>query len=79
MITVLTLCMSDDSLYLQDEYFYGYKQAYRREDDIATVNAGIRVLFEDNSNIIKEMAFGYGGMAPITVMATKTMAAIVGK
>lgn len=63
----------------QDEYFYGYKQAYRREDDIATVNAGIRVLFEENSNIIKEVAFGYGGMAPITVMATKTMAAIVGR
>ena len=32
-------------LYWQDEYFYGYKQAYRREDDIATVNAGIRVVF----------------------------------
>ena len=43
------------------------------------MNAGIRVLFEENSNIIKEMAFGYGGMAPITVMATKTMAAVVGK
>ena len=43
------------------------------------MNAGIRVLFEENSNIIKEMAFGYGGMAPITVMAIKTMAAVVGK
>ena len=64
---------------LQDEYFCGYKQAYRREDDIATVNAGIRVQFEENSNVIKEMAFGYGGMAPITVMATKTAASMVGK
>ena len=25
------------------------------------------------------MAFGYGGMAPITVMATKTAASVVGK
>ena len=40
MSTFLSLCLSDDPLYWQDEYFYGYKQAYRREDDIATGNPG---------------------------------------
>ena len=60
-------------------YFYGYKQAHRREDDISIVNAGIRVLFEEDSNVIKEIALAFGGMAPTTVMATTTMAAAVGK
>lgn len=68
-----------DFICLQNEYFYGYKQAYRREDDIATVNAGIRVMFEDNSHVIKELSLAYGGMAPITAMASKTMAAVVGR
>ena len=32
----------------QAEFFAGYKQAHRKEDDIAIVNAGIRVYFDDN-------------------------------
>ena len=64
---------------LQGEYFMGYKQAYRREADIATVNAGMRVVFEENSNVIKEMSMAFGGMAPITVMAVNTMKAVVDK
>lgn len=64
---------------LQNEYFGGYKQANRREDDIAIVNAGFRVLFEDNTNVIKEMAMAFGGMAPTTVMAVKTMKEVVGR
>ena len=63
----------------QNEYFMGYKQAYRREDDIATVNAGMRVVFEEKSNIIKEMSMAFGGMAPITVMPVNTMKSVVGK
>jgi len=35
-------------------------------------------LFEDNSNVIKEMAMAFGGMAPTTVMAVKTMKEVVG-
>ncbi|KAL3874744.1 hypothetical protein ACJMK2_037715 [Sinanodonta woodiana] len=61
------------------EYFFGYKQAYRREDDIATVNAGMRVLFEENTNVVKEMALAFGGMAPTTVMAKQTMNNVVGR
>jgi xanthine dehydrogenase iron-sulfur cluster and FAD-binding subunit A len=68
------------SIYMiQNEYFGGYKQAYRREDDIATVNAGIYVQFEDNSNVIKKLSLAYGGMSVITVMPTKTMSAAVGR
>jgi xanthine dehydrogenase/oxidase len=63
----------------QNEYFFGYKQANRREDDIAIVNAGIQVTFETNSNIIKGMRLAFGGMAPTTVMATKAMKNCIGR
>ncbi|XP_077989770.1 xanthine dehydrogenase/oxidase-like [Glandiceps talaboti] len=63
----------------EDEYFYGYKQSPRREDDIAIVNAGMRVLFESGTNIIKDLALSYGGMAPTTVMAKRTMDALIGR
>ena len=74
------------ALYLffhQSEYFYGYKQAHRRDDDIAIVNAGMRVVVERDDHRsgwrVKDCALSYGGMAPTTVMALKTMKAIVGR
>ncbi|XP_062598165.1 xanthine dehydrogenase/oxidase-like, partial [Saccostrea cucullata] len=63
----------------QNEYFFGYKQANRREDDIAIVNAGIQVQFEPSSNNIKGMRLAFGGMAPTTVMATKAMKNCIGR
>ncbi|XP_070578679.1 xanthine dehydrogenase/oxidase-like [Ptychodera flava] len=63
----------------ENEYFYGYKQSPRREDDIAIVNAGMRVAFENGTNIISDLAISYGGMAPTTVMAKKTMTALIGR
>lgn len=61
----------------KNEYFYGYKQAYRREDDIAIVNAGIRVLLE--GNIVREMRMAFGGMAPTTVMPVNAMKQAIGR
>ena len=69
----------DSFPFIQNEYFGGYKQAYRREDDIAIVNAGMYVQFEDNSNVIKKLSLAYGGMSVITVMPNKTMTAVVGR
>ncbi|XP_074641263.1 xanthine dehydrogenase/oxidase-like isoform X2 [Tubulanus polymorphus] len=63
----------------EDEYFYGYKQAHRREDDISIVNAGCRVVFEPGSTVINRLYLAYGGMAPTTVMALKSMNEAVGK
>ena len=67
----------------QNEYFYGYKQAHRRDDDIAIVNAGMRVIVQRDSSTsewkVKDCALSYGGMAPTTVMALKTMKALVGR
>ncbi|KAJ8309320.1 hypothetical protein KUTeg_014194 [Tegillarca granosa] len=63
----------------QIEYFWAYKQAHRRDDDIAIVNGGMKVVFENNSNVIKDMALAFGGMAPTTVMAVKTMKQVIGR
>ena len=63
----------------QNEYFGGYKQSPRRDDDIAIVNAGMRVRFEDNSTVIKDISLAFGGMAPTTVVARKTMKELNGK
>jgi len=65
---------------MQNEYFEGYKQSPRRDDDIATVNAGMRVLFEDNNSIIiKDMTLCFGGMAPTTVVAAETAKQLIGR
>ncbi|KAJ8955150.1 hypothetical protein NQ318_009043 [Aromia moschata] len=55
-----------------DQYFQAYKQARRREDDIAIVNAAINVIFERKSNVIADISFGFGGMSFKTVTAPKT-------
>lgn len=62
----------------QNEYFYGYKQAHRKEDDIAIVNAGMRVLFKDETNIIEDCSLHFGGMDAITTTATKTQEMLPG-
>lgn len=55
-----------------DTYFEAFKQARRREDDIAIVNEAVWVKFEPKSIIIKDISFGFGGMSFKTVNALKT-------
>lgn len=63
----------------QGEYFSAFKQASRREDDIAIVTCGMRVLFQKGSNQVEEIKLSYGGMAPTTVMAGKTCRELIGR
>ncbi|CAH0714490.1 unnamed protein product, partial [Brenthis ino] len=53
------------------QYVKAYKQAKRREDDISIVTAAINVEFESDTNIIKNINLAFGGMAPVTKIATK--------
>ncbi|CAI7670474.1 unnamed protein product [Penicillium pancosmium] len=55
-----------------------YKQAKRKDDDIAIVTAGFRVRL-DEEGIVEDCGFAFGGMAPTTVMATKAQEAVAGK
>ncbi|BFZ59273.1 hypothetical protein YB2330_000279 [Saitoella coloradoensis] len=60
------------------EWVQSYKQAKRKDDDIAIVNAGMRVRL-GGGNVVEEIDLCYGGMAPTTVAAKKTMAFLKGK
>ncbi|XP_021947177.1 xanthine dehydrogenase/oxidase [Folsomia candida] len=78
------ICKSEEILqsilipYLkEDEYFWGFKQAKRRDDDIAIVNAGMFVRFEVETNTIQKISLAFGGMAPTTVMARTTQSSLV--
>ncbi|RZB77506.1 xanthine dehydrogenase, partial [Asbolus verrucosus] len=61
-----------------DRYCYAYKQARRREDDIAIVNAAINVTFEPKTDIISDVNLGFGGMSFKTVTAPKTRSKLKG-
>ena len=68
-------------VFVQHEFIYSYKQSRRREDDIAVVNAGLRVLFQPGEPhwTVQDCSLAYGGMSYVTVMASKTRAALLGK
>ncbi|XP_055644800.1 xanthine dehydrogenase isoform X2 [Toxorhynchites rutilus septentrionalis] len=63
----------------EHRHFIAHKQAKRRDDDIAIVNGAFNVLFKPNTDIIEEIHLAFGGMAPTTVLATKTASALIGK
>nr|XP_030713872.1 xanthine dehydrogenase/oxidase isoform X1 [Globicephala melas] len=56
----------------EGEFFSAFKQASRREDDIAKVTCGMRVLFQPGAAQVKELALCYGGMADRTISALRT-------
>lgn len=63
------------------EYVKEFKQAHRREDDIAIVNAGMRVYLEEKGGewVVSDASIAYGGVAPLSVSARKTKEFISGK
>ncbi|CRK86175.1 CLUMA_CG000058, isoform A [Clunio marinus] len=63
----------------KNQYFVAYKQAKRRDDDIAIVNGAFNVTFKDGTNIIENIEIAYGGMAPTTILATQTSLNVKGK
>jgi xanthine dehydrogenase/oxidase len=63
----------------QDDYFTSFKQARRREDDIAIVNAAFFFKLNPEDKTILDFRAAFGGMAPVTKMAVKTMHFLRGK
>ncbi|XP_064394935.1 xanthine dehydrogenase/oxidase-like isoform X3 [Halichondria panicea] len=64
------------------EFVLSYKQARRREDDIAIINAGLRVVLPpagDSDWTVQDCCLSYGGMSYITTVAKKTQAYLIGK
>ena len=60
------------------EYMRAYKQAKRKDDDIAIVNAALRVSLDDDHEV-DSVDLVYGGMAPTTIAAKKAVAYLEGK
>jgi xanthine dehydrogenase/oxidase len=60
------------------EFIRAYKQSKRKDDDIAIVNAALRVSLDDG-DIVESVDLVYGGMAPVTIPARKAMAFLQGK
>jgi xanthine dehydrogenase/oxidase len=63
----------------KNQHFLAFKQAKRREDDIAIVTAAFNVTFESDTNIIESVKLAFGGMAPTTILALKTAALMKGR
>ncbi|KAJ1663896.1 hypothetical protein IW140_004251 [Coemansia sp. RSA 1813] len=55
-----------------------FKQAKRKDDDIAIVTCGLRVRVNIETRKVEDAAFAYGGMAPTTVLAKGAIAAALG-
>lgn len=60
------------------EYLRAYKQAKRKDDDIAIVNAALRVTLDDRHQV-ESVNLVYGGMAPTTVSAKEATEHLKGK
>lgn len=45
----------------KDQHFLAYKQAKRRDDDIAIVNLALNVEFEPGTSIVKYLNMSFGG------------------
>lgn len=75
---------STDELGHTREFVRAYKQAKRKDDDIAIVNAGLRVVLrkEDSEGeqawVVNEAVFAYGGMGPTTVRAKGAAETLIG-
>ncbi|KAL5979766.1 xylitol dehydrogenase [Asimina triloba] len=63
------------------EFVKEFKQAHRRDDDIAIVNAGMRVSLHEKEGrwIVSDASIVYGGVAPVSVSALKTKRFLLGK
>ncbi|KAL3850115.1 hypothetical protein ACJIZ3_011997 [Penstemon smallii] len=63
------------------EFVKEFKQAHRRDDDIAIVNAGMRVLLEKTGKswVVSDASIVYGGVAPYSLLANETKNFLIGK
>ena len=68
------MCQQKIYSLFQNEYFHTYKQAKRKENDGAIVNAAMKVIFEDDSNKVKNVVLAFSG-----TLALHTMAHLKGK
>lgn len=62
----------------QQDHFVAYKQARRRDDDIAIVNGAFFFTIDKKSMIIEKARMAFGGMSFVTKMVPKTSSTLQG-
>ncbi|KAK6012109.1 CO dehydrogenase flavoprotein [Ostertagia ostertagi] len=62
----------------ENQFFRVYKQAQRREDDIAIVTGAFNAVVDPDTLIVEKIRISFGGMAPTTKLALKTMEQLTG-
>uniref|UniRef100_A0A8R1DVT0 FAD-binding PCMH-type domain-containing protein n=2 Tax=Caenorhabditis japonica TaxID=281687 RepID=A0A8R1DVT0_CAEJA len=63
----------------KNEHFAAYKQAQRREDDIAIVTGAFFVKINPDTFIVEKIRIAFGGMAPTTKLTLTTMSKLEGQ
>ncbi|KAK7126697.1 hypothetical protein R3I94_018021 [Phoxinus phoxinus] len=63
----------------QNEIIHAFRHAPRKENALATVNAGMRVWFNENSNVVKEISIYYGGVGATILSADHVCKQILGR
>ncbi|VDP21748.1 unnamed protein product [Heligmosomoides polygyrus] len=63
----------------KNQFFRVYKQAQRREDDIAIVTGAFNVSIDPSTLTVEDIRIAFGGMAPTTKLALNTMEQLKGK
>ncbi|VDM63232.1 unnamed protein product [Angiostrongylus costaricensis] len=63
----------------ENQFFKVYKQAQRREDDIAIVTGAFNAVIDPKTLVLQEMRIAFGGMGPTTKLASNTMQQLQGK
>ncbi|XP_062846062.1 aldehyde oxidase 6 isoform X2 [Trichomycterus rosablanca] len=61
------------------ELVCAFRQSPRKENALATVNAGMRVWFHEGSDVVKEITVYYGGVGAHTLSADSTTQQIIGR
>ncbi|XP_031813076.1 aldehyde oxidase isoform X1 [Sarcophilus harrisii] len=61
------------------EFVSAFRQAPRQQNALAIVNSGMRVLFEEDTNIIRDICIFYGGIGTTTVCAKKICQKLIGR
>ncbi|KAL2142803.1 hypothetical protein VTI28DRAFT_697 [Corynascus sepedonium] len=62
----------------RNEFFRAYKQAKRKDDDIAIVTSALKVRLSGDG-VVEEANLVYGGMAPTTVAAKRANSYLIGR
>ncbi|KAG7258328.1 hypothetical protein CRUP_028212 [Coryphaenoides rupestris] len=61
------------------EFVRAFRQAPRKENALATVTTGMRVVFGEGGVVVRDIQLYYGGVGPCTLRASRTCQALVGR